>query len=240
MNTKRYLNTITLFALLLLPVWAMAQDITGFWGINEVKVGAEIMTPVAKWTRINKDGSFQMGNGWVQNSAGTWTYDKKSRAYHPKETHGTGIVDEAGAFTVSFEGDKMLWKRMEEGEQVVVILQRITQLPMSPGDQLVGVWDLARITKDGQEITPAFDPDNKYYLFMRWDRVFIERTTKNDRAHGLWHINGHKPEITLIRNEQSNENWRITVNGSELSLVGISEVNKGVEMVFARMDRFPE
>lgn len=66
------------------------------------------MTPVAKWTRINKDRSYVSGNGWLQNSSGTWTYDIDSKQFIPTETNG--IRDEFGAFIVSFSEGKMKWE----------------------------------------------------------------------------------------------------------------------------------
>ena len=65
-----------------------AQDIVGFWEIKEVIVGGKIMTPVAKWSKINKDGSYQSGNGWLQNSEGTWKFDKKNNLYSPHRIYG--------------------------------------------------------------------------------------------------------------------------------------------------------
>jgi hypothetical protein len=200
------------------------------------------MTPVAKWFKVNKDNTYQTGNGWLQNGFGTWTYDQKSQAFLSKETLGAGIEDEAGAFTVRFKEEEMLWEREEEGMSVLVTLHKITQLPLSPADQLVGLWDLAKVTKDGQQVTSTFDPENKYYLFIRWDRVFLERSPKNEHNYGLWHINGHKPEITFIRKDmnRADEVWHITIDGTELSMRGISETNKDKEMVFNRIHKFPE
>ena len=214
----------------------------GFWGFKEVKVGDENMTPVAKWVRINKDNTFVGGNGWLQNSAGTWTYDSKTRAYRPRETQGTVIDDEGGAFTVNTQGDIMTWEREEEGMKVKVTLQKITQMPKSTADEMVGLWDLSRITKGGQDVTSSFDPDNKQYVFFRWDRVFMERTPQNERQYALWHINGHKPEVTIINHDKTkaNETWHISVVGTELRMRGISDSNKDVEMVFSRISKFPQ
>lgn len=57
-----------------LPLSLKAQA-TGLWEVTKVIVGQEEMTPVAKWTQINKDGTFETGNGWLQNGNGTWTFD---------------------------------------------------------------------------------------------------------------------------------------------------------------------
>lgn len=242
MKNKLYFIALVLLTIMLSSSSIQAQEVTGFWEVKEVKVGDEIMTPVAKWFKINKDHTFQGGNGWLQNSAGTWTYDKKTRAYLPKETQGTVIDDEAGAFTVNFKDDKMIWEREEEGMKVTVMLHKISQLPKSTADEMIGLWNLTKVTEGGQVVTATFDPDNKHYIFIRWDRTFLERTPKNERVYGLWHINGHRPEVTFIRNDKNkdNEGWRISVKGSALTMIGISDSNKDVEMVFNRISKFPE
>ena len=62
---------LCLIFLLLITTPSKAQSITGLWGIDKVEVGIEELTPVAKWVRINENGTYQMGNGWLQNSEGT-------------------------------------------------------------------------------------------------------------------------------------------------------------------------
>ena len=76
--------------------------------MKEVTVGVEIMTPTAKWTRINEDGTFQSGNGWMQNAEGTWTFDEVSSLFLP--TTKNWILDEGGPFEVMFSGDGMQWR----------------------------------------------------------------------------------------------------------------------------------
>ncbi len=56
-------KTSFLLLMVFLTSAAYAQSVAGFWEIKEVKVGRKLMTPVARWTRINKDGSYQSGNG---------------------------------------------------------------------------------------------------------------------------------------------------------------------------------
>lgn len=234
------LKQFLLYFLLLGGVTLSAQNIIGLWEIKQVKVGSQTMTPVAKWTKINKDKTFQSGNGWLQNSEGTWSYDRTKKLYSPKEKKG--IIDEFGPYTVEFTDKGMNWLREEEGMIVTVNLERINTLPKSTADQLVGLWDLASIKHNDADITNTFDPQNKFYIFFRWDRIYKERTIKGKRVSGYWHINGHKPEITMLPHskDKNAESWRVEVSESNLKLIGISDSNKETEMNFYRLYQFPK
>ena len=206
-----------------------AQEIIGFWEIKNVMVGEKDMTPVAKWTKINKDQTYQSGNDWLQHSRGKWIYDIKTKQFLPKEKFG--IEDEYDAFTVSFLDGSMIWERVEDGMVVVVSLEKIEELPMSKADELIGLWDLNKAIKEEEVITYSSDPDDMFYIFIRWDRVYVQRSSQAERSTGCWHIHGHRPEITLISHKEKtdNEKWRVEVNDSELRLFGISDENKRLE-----------
>jgi len=234
----RYIQIALIFIFLSCP-FAYSQDLIGFWEIKEVKVGEEVMTPVAKWTRINKDGTYESGNGWLQNSIGTWEYDSNENNFTPNSING--IKDEFGAFSVSLSENGMKWNRMEEGMNVILSLERIEKLPMTPADKLQGLWDLTEVVEDGESIMASFDPLNLYYVFIRWDRIYITRTSDNKRSSGYWHIDGHRPHVTFISHdhEKGIESWRIEVWDSELLMTGISDSNKDLMMMFNRLDAFP-
>lgn len=233
-------SALSLSVLIITSTSLCAQQIIGFWEIKEVKVGDEIMTPVAKWTKINADHTYQSGNGWLQNAVGTWTYDMQNKTFFPKETNG--IKDEFGAFNVSFDHNNMIWERTEEGMSVTVTLAPITEMPMSTADQLVGLWDLTKVIKNEQNITSDYDPNDKHYIFIRWDRIFVARTPEGTRATGYWHIHGHRPELTLMSHnpDKGIESWRVSVNNSDLNMIGISDSNKNLELIFSRLNAFPE
>ena len=217
-----------------------AQTVIGFWEVTEVTVGKEVKTPVAKWTKINLDGSYQSGNGWLQNSEGTWNFENSTRSYTPAETNG--IIDPYGPFKVSFKNQNMIWEREEDGSPVIVTLRKAAALPRSTADKLVGVWDLANLTKNNSSEIEEYDPDDKHYIFIRWDRIYVERTPTGSRATGFWHIDGHKPEVTFISHDESqkHERWHVEVKDQELKMTGISETNKNVEKVYRRIKDFPK
>ncbi len=169
----------------------VGQAIVGFWEVTEVKVAGESLTPVAKWIRINKNGTFQSGNGWIQNSEGTWNFDKTTNTYIPIEKNG--LLDKFGAFKVRFENNQMYWERVEDNDPVIVRLEIIDIMPKSTGDHLVGIWDLKERLRDDKSEKTTFDPLDRYYLFLRWDRIYVERAEDGSKVYGYWHINGHRP-----------------------------------------------
>ncbi|GET21033.1 hypothetical protein [Prolixibacter denitrificans] len=236
------LSIQSLMAIMLLlfssNIYAQKSKITGFWAIETVSVGNQNMTPVAKWTKINADGSFQSGNGWLQNSQGSWSYDAENKIFTAVDP--LGIKDEFGGFTVSFDNEKMYWQREEEGMPVKVTLSPIQKLPMAPADYLVGLWDLTEITKDHQSILKEFDSGNKHRLFIRWDRRYINFSPQGKKLTGYWHMNAHKPELTFLPHQEGEkpESWRIEVNKNELVMTGISDSNRGIERKYMRRNAF--
>jgi hypothetical protein len=219
---------------------AAAQDITGFWEVTKVSMGDRSMTPMAKWTKINPDGTFRSGNGWLQNATGTWDYDKSTQQFSPEEKNG--ITDDYGSFTVSFQDQNMLWKRMEDGSEVTVTLERMSEMPMSTADKLQGLWDLSDVSENEKDITSTFDPDNRYYLFIRWDRLYQEQNAKGERKMGYWHLNAHRPELTLISMDESHahEKWQVEFTENELKLTGMAGPSEGLIMIFKRIHQFPD
>lgn len=239
-NQLFFMKAIITLVTLLTVQLSYAQSLVGFWEVKEVRVGDELMTPVAKWVKINDDNTFQSGNGWLQNSIGTWQYDPKSKVITPETKNG--IEEGFSGFTVSFENDRMIWKRTEEGMEVVVTHIPIKEMPKSPADLVVGLWDLADARENGKSVMKTFDPDGQFYLHIRWDRIYRERSATGSRSTGYWHMHGHKPEITLLSHQQGRavESWIVDAGDSELTLKGISDTNRNMTLVFKRLDEFPK
>ncbi|WP_296705818.1 hypothetical protein [Algoriphagus sp.] len=237
---KKELNTLVILAFILVSFSGFAQKETmvGLWEVEKVSVGEENMTPVAKWFRLNADDTYQGGNGWLQSSKGNWNYDADANLY--TATDSLDVMDEFGGFSVSFDNEKMVWEREEEGMSVKVTLLPIEKLPMSPADYLEGMWDLEKITENGQSIIGDFDKENKHKLFIRWDRIYINFNPEGKKLTGYWHINGHRPEITLLPHQEDGnpESWRIEVNNKELVMTGISDSNRAIERTYMRRNTF--
>ena len=193
---------------------------------------------MAKWFRINPDGTYEAGNGWLQNGKGTWSFNAETNIYTP--VVALDIQDEYGGFNVSFDGQKMYWEREEEGISVQVTLVPIETLPMSPADYLEGVWQLVSIDKNGQSVLDDFDKGSAHKFFFRWDRIYIELNPESNRKTGYWHINGHRPEITLLPHQEGGqpESWRIEVNEEDLTMTGISDTNRDIQKRYERRRNF--
>lgn len=167
---------------------AQAQ-ITGLWEVQEVKVGDEALTPVARWFQFNADKTMQSGNGGLEHSSGTYvaTPDNSVLIF----TDQYGKTDRYGAFRVTMAGNNMTWERVEEGLPVKVTLAKTDEKPKAPWDWAIGSWRLVESTEH--------DEISDQQILLRWDREYRsgdDLLGKNTR--GVWHIAGHHPHLKLM------------------------------------------
>jgi len=239
MKNIHYKVILFTYCIVLLHIDVIAQ-IEGLWVVNKVQVGDQEMTPVAKWVKLEADGTQFSGNGWLQHTTGDW----KLNTYTSELSFisNPGPADEFGAFKIQYDDQKMTWEREEEGQKVVVTLKRAAELPQSPADQIQGLWDLEKVIQKEQDITNNYDPNNKAYLFIRWDRLYIERTAEATRNTGFWYIDLHHPELQLISHNKSKEykKWRISFDDSKMTWVGLDEDNKDLILIYSRINTFPK
>lgn len=215
-----------------------AQPVIGFWGFTSVMVGERNMTPVAKWAKYSPDGTFISGNGWTQNSIGTWVYNEETNEFTPSNTNG--IKDEYGPFRVSFEGEKMIWARDEDGMKVTVSLIKITDLPASPSDSIKGLWILSRvIDKNGKRLND-FDPNQKQFIHIRPDMRYRLRNPDQTFSQGFWHMDGHRPIFSLLNYDRQTENEVFSVSFNEQLLVMKSQNEEGLVYQYMRTNEFPK
>ena len=232
------IRALLLIVITICSVQINAQP-TGFWEVTKVSVGDQEMTPIAKWTKINNDGSYQSGNGWLQNSEGTWEYDSRSKVFTPKETNG--IIEPYGGFTVDQAGDNMTWQREEDGALVTVNLSRIEELPKAPSDKLVGLWDLVSASDSGTDIQNQIDPDDNYNIFIKWIRTYSERSS-GGKGTGFWFIHPHRPELTIMSHDSENkpiQSWMISFEKDQMVWTGNSDSNRGQVLKYSRLFEYP-
>lgn len=209
----------------------------GLWEVESVKEGDRQMTPIVRWLRLNKDFTQESGNGWVQHSYGSWRYDSLKNTVMMFDSNG---VDEGGSpFEVSTLGQSMVWQRKENDQAVVIHWKRIQRLNMDPASKMVGLWDLSSASVAGEDQSASLDPNNKRYLFLRWDRQFRDRNGPKGNFAGVWSFHGHKPEITLWRSGEHcyKETWKVEVSKTTLTLRSIEGEDR--VLVYERTNQFP-
>lgn len=177
------MKTRILFFSFLLSLSLQAQNFMGFWEIEKVKVGNQEMTPQSKWIKIDSLG-FKGGNGLRQNSAGLYTWNAERSTLSLNDT--LGFKDPYEPFELSWQGDTMVWQREEDGAAVKVICLRIDEIPLRACDAAIGVW------------IPSEGNDSLSYLFLRWDRIYIEQYKDGRRFSGVWQAHAHRPELIFL------------------------------------------
>lgn len=231
------LNNILLLPLLVLLTMSGCQEkstIEGLWLVKSVTVGEDEMTPNARWMRFNDDGTQQSGNGLFQHSFGTWEMSSNKL----KVNNTNGLADRYEAFNVGFKDNKMTWERTEEGQTVVVNLERTKDLPLTYGDQILGLWKLNEAIGSGSFFSETNNSND--YLFFRWDKRFVIGTDSG-RYSGVYQVNGHRPQVALFTYDKEIErsNWEITYSQDGITLKQLN-VDSAVTRSFQRIHAFPE
>ena len=213
-----------------------AESIEGLWEVQSVKAGEESVTPNARWIRFNQDHSQVSGNGFFQHTIGTWSFNPENR--HLDIVDSNGLDNSYGPFEVSFIDDKMVWEREEDGFDVKVTLSKADELPQTYGDNLLGLWKLVESSAPNQ-----YFPNNVSeldYIFFRWDRRFVVGRG-GERVHGVYHVNGHKPEVDLIPYSDDLKRifWAIEYGEGTIKLTELNSDSATV-LEFKKIRQFPK
>ncbi|NVK04156.1 MAG: hypothetical protein HWD92_05010 [Flavobacteriia bacterium] len=221
---KRFLVILAVLATLT----AQAQEgIIGLWLVDNVSVGEMSMTPNAKWVQFNNDESTISGNGWRRHSYGSFMYDDGFLTIYTEN----GTDDQFGGFDVEIDDDKMTWTREEMGEQVIVSLSRIEELPMAYADELYGLWEL----KEGNGDFEGYVARGAKFYFGT-DRILRIRT-EGGMNRGAYRIDAHGRMVEWFPYDESlpRRQFEFTdpANGT---LILTSE--DGTRLVFERSRQF--
>lgn len=231
----RRIKVASLLVLLLVFSTSCKKEpsIEGLWLVKQVQVGKMAMTPVQRWTRFNADGTHTSGNGWLQHAYGNWKLDGKSLTVIDKN----GIHSNINPFQVDIQENYMDWRRMENGEEVIVNFKRIEKIPQSDGNKLVGLWKLNKSTDDGNDITAMVNPDGKSMLQLGWDNRYVQHNMPKGKNYGVYKIHGHKNEIQLVNygSESKFSFWNFTIENDQLIL---ESTDKKSTMTFERINNY--
>jgi len=209
---------------------SIGQDVVGLWQVEEVQVGDEKMTPIARWMKFNKDGTQESGNGWLKHSEGTYTYNSEQSTL--ETVNSNGILDESPPFKVNFQESHMIWNRMEDGQKVEVRLNPIETLPTSPANQLLGLWEINQ--SEGNTIG-----QEQGTFFIRWDNMFVYTHPSGEKKYGVYKCHGHKNEIELVYygDDCRREWWMYSHEDEGLKLVQTKDENQFYKL--KRINQFP-
>ncbi len=234
----KHLQLCTLILVSLLVSCEKRSPIEGLWLVNSVRVGGEKMTPNARWTRFNEDFTQESGNGRFQHSYGTWKFNKESNEL--KIENSNGIKDPSPPFEVKFIDDEMVWKREEEGQNVVVTLERSDELPESFGDQLLGLWSLENAKGEGKYFQTKDAETDNAFIHFRWDKRF-NLTSSKGRINGVYNVHGHRPEVELIPYgvDFDRDFWKIDFEENSIVLTRLNS-DQVIERKFLRIHEFPK
>lgn len=209
---KKY--SFPIFLISVCSFFVCNAQVEGLWEVKQVQVGAQSMTPVAKWFLLNPDKTIESGNGGVINIEGTWQVEDKGLTFY----NPNGVADPYGAFQLlAKDNSKMTWKREEEGETVTINLKKVKQKPKAPWDKVVGFWLLKEAKEKEVDVTKQVDPDDDRFIFIRWDRRFSSNyvANKKENHRGFWHIESHYPYLRLFseKGDLYNTGWDIIFEG---------------------------
>jgi hypothetical protein len=209
---------------------SIGQDLTGLWQVEKVQVGDEKMTPIARWMRFDEDGTQESGNGWLKHSEGNYEFNAQDSTLKMVDINGT--ADNNPPFQVDVQEDQMTWTRIEGGQEVFVRLKPIDQLPASPANKLLGVWE---INQSEGNLTGQ----DQGTFFIRWDNVFVYTHPSGEKKYGVYKCHGHKNEIELIYYGEDcrREWWAYAYEDEGLKLVQTKDENQFY--VLNRINEFP-
>lgn len=216
-----------------------AQDVSGLWEVRRAEVGSEMMTPIARWFRLAPDGSLVSGNGGIVHSRGRWEYNPKAGTL---QVFNPVLADDFGPFSVWSDGDSMRWSRVEEGQPVTIVLDRVTEVPEASWDRLVGIWRYAGST--GADDGMFVDAGENWFVYFGWDRRFRSgHHPPGFPPWGIWHVHAHRPELRLLSDagDAADQRWRFTVANDTLRWFELTpDRDTPMSVTFHRIRRFPD
>jgi hypothetical protein len=80
MKSNKFLILLVLVTIISCKKELSDFQINGLWLVKKVTMeNKEMITPALNWMLFNPDSTHAFGNGWLQNSVGSWTFQKSSK-----------------------------------------------------------------------------------------------------------------------------------------------------------------
>lgn len=105
----------------------------------------------------------------------------------------------------------------------------------------MGLWKLntIKLKRKLEDNFKGFVPSPIANLFLRWDNTFVQQLITEKKEFGIYKIDGHKSEISMIKYNDELEFKCYKFSISENKLVPTSTKAKE-EIIYSRINQFPQ
>lgn len=172
-------------------------QINGLWLVKKVTMGnEEMITPALNWMQFNADSTHAFGNGWLQNSFGSWTFQKKSKILTIK--NDIGFSDYTNPMKIALSEKNMTCKLKVDEMEITVFFERIDKLPTSEANKLYGLWKIDSTFINSKDVSDSLNPDKKAMLFLRWDNNFEIRNYPEGEKYGIFKTQAFRQQLEMV------------------------------------------
>lgn len=197
MRSSKFLIMLVFATILSCKKELPEYQINGLWLVKKVTMGnEEMITPALNWMQFNTDSTHAFGNGWLQNSFGSWTFQKKSKILTIK--NDIGFSDYTNPMKIALSEKNMTCKLKVDEMEITVFFERIDKLPTSEANKLYGLWKIDSTFINSKDVSDSLNPDKKAMLFLRWDNNFEIRNYPEGEKYGIFKTQAFRQQLEMV------------------------------------------
>jgi hypothetical protein len=219
------------------------KQIFGLWKVKIMKINNEDFTLPNRWIQFNVDSSQASGNGWLQSSVGTWTYQKDLNLLTVQDVEGLINSSDANFYTAPFKVELtknvMTLKYKNEEKDVIVVLERINKLPTSESNKLFGLWKFESIYIDNKEVSDSLNPEKKAMLSLNWENTYTLYNYPQGEKYGVFKTQGYRNQLEMI-NYSVSPQFQFYDFNLEGDILVLKSKEKKTELKLFKIDQFPQ
>lgn len=197
MKSNKFLILLILVTIISCKKELSDFQINGLWLVKKVTMeNEEMITPALNWMLFNPDSTHAFGNGWLQNSVGSWTFQKSSKILTIK--NDIGFSDYTNSMKIELSKKNMTCKLKVDEMEITLFLERIDKLPTSEVNKLYGLWKIDSTFINSRDVTDSLNPEKKAMLFLRWDNNFEIRNYPEGEKFGIFKTQSFRQQLEMI------------------------------------------
>lgn len=211
--------------------------ISGLWLVKKVTIAnEEMVTPALNWMQFNADSTHAFGNGWLQHSVGTWSFNKNAKVLTIK--NDIGFSDYTNPMKVELNKNNMICKLKVDDMEITVILERIYKLPTSEANRLYGLWKFDTIIMNKKEVSDSLNPNKKAMLFLRWDNNFELRNYPKGEKYGIFKTQAFRQQLEMVSYSKSLPKFQFYDFTTENDTLVLKSKDEKTVLKLSRIDQF--